>query len=141
MSHALRTDGDILRIDFTGTFTNQDLAQSAVDLARLEDASPVVPHRIADLRPVERLMIDFSGVLALAETRRQRRFPNQFKTAIIAADLVQYGFARMFQVLNDHSQIVIAIFGDDANALNWLRLPGFQPPTRAWQPPMDSGPS
>lgn len=134
MSYAIRMDDRILRVDFSGTFTNHDLSRGAIDMADLEEATAVIPHRIADLRPVERLEIDFVGVLALAEARRRRRFQNQFKTAIIAMDVVHYSFARMFQTLNDHPQILIAIFGDEREAMRWLRLPDFEPPARAFQP-------
>jgi hypothetical protein len=124
----------MLRIVFSGTFTNDDLSCGGVEIAELEDASQTIPHRIADLRPVARLEIDFVGVLALAEARRRRRFKNPFKTAIIAEDVVHYGFARMFQTLNDHPQIVIAIFGNDKGANEWLKLPGLDAPKKPWQP-------
>ena len=138
MAYALRMEGGTLRIEFSGTFTNQDLAHGAIDVAELEESSESIPHRIADLRAVERLEINFVGVLALALDRRRRQFKNPFKTAIIAPDLVRYGFARMFQTLNDHPQIQIAIFGEEAEALNWLRLPDLEAPKNPWQPRQDS---
>ena len=134
MSYAMRMEGRILRVEFSGTFTNQDLARGAIDMADLEEAATVVPHRLADLRPVERLEIDFVGVFALAEARRRRRFQNPFKTAIVATDVVRYSFARMFQTLNDHPQIVIAIFGDAQEAIDWLGLPDLEAPKKTWQP-------
>ncbi|HET9235019.1 MAG TPA: hypothetical protein VFP10_12835 [Candidatus Eisenbacteria bacterium] len=134
MSYALRMEGETLKIEFSGTFTNQDLSHGALDVAELEESSALIPHRIADLRPVERLEIDFIGVLALADARRSRRFENPFKTAIIAPDQARFGFARMFQTLNDHPQMVIAIFGEEAEAVNWLRLPDLKAPENPWQP-------
>lgn len=137
MSYALRMEGETLKIEFSGTFTNQDLSGGEVEVAELEESSAVVPHRIADLRPVERLEIDFAGVLALAEARRWRRFKNPFKSAIIAPDLASYGFARMYQTLNDHPQIEIAIFRGEVEAVDWLRLPDLKPPKNPWQPRQD----
>ena len=137
MSYALRMEGETLKIEFSGTFTNQDLSRGEIDVEELEESSALIPHRIADLRPVERLEIDFAGVLALAEARRGRRFKNPFKTAIIAPDLASYGFARMYQTLNDHPQVVIAIFGEEAEAANWLGLPDLEPPKDPWQPRQD----
>ena len=134
MSYALRMEGETLKIEFSGTFTNQDLSHGAFDVEELEESSPLVPHRVADLRPVERLEIDFSGVLALDNARRGRQFKNPFKTAIIAPDIAHFGFARMYQTLNDHPQIVIAIFGEEADAVNWLTLPDLKPPENPWQP-------
>jgi hypothetical protein len=127
-------EGETLKIEFSGTFTNQDLSRGEIGVTELEVSSALIPHRSADLRPVDRLEIDFIGVLALADARRWRRFKNPFKTAIIAPDLVRYGFARMFQTLNDHPQIVIAIFGEEAEAVNWLGLPDVKPPKKPWQP-------
>lgn len=134
MSYALRMEGETLKIEFSGTFTNQDLSAGAMDVAEFEESSGLIPHRIADLRPVGRLEIDFIGVLTLAEARRKRQFNNPFKTAIIAPDQARFGFARMYQTLNDHPQIVIAIFGDEAEAVNWLRLPGLEAPENPWKP-------
>jgi len=134
MPYAMRMEGPILRLEFTGTFTNADLSRGAVEMADFEEATKVIPHRIADLRPVARVEIDFVGVFALAEARRRRRYQNSFKTAIIATDVVRYGFARMFQTLNDHPQIVIAIFGDEPSAREWLALPDFEAPRKSWQP-------
>jgi len=127
-------EGDLLKIEFSGTFTNEDLSRGGIDVAELEESSASIPNRIADLRPVKRLEIDFIGVLALADARRWKRFKNSFKTAIIAPDLVRYGFARMFQTLNDHPQIVIAIFGEELEAVDWLALPNLRPPKNPWNP-------
>jgi hypothetical protein len=134
MSYALRMEGETLKIEFSGTFTNQDLSAGAMDVAEFEESSGLIPHRIADLRPVGRLEIDFIGVLTLAEARRKRQFNNPFKTAIIAPDQARFGFARMYQTLNDHPQIVIAIFGDEVEAVNWLSHPGLEAPENPWKP-------
>jgi len=120
MAYTLREEGGILRIDFTGTMTNTDLVTGGDEVARLERSAPVVPHRIADLGPAERIEIDFHGVLALATERRLMTFKNPFKTAIVATDFVRFGFARMFQTLNDHPQITIEIFPDTAQAMEWI---------------------
>lgn len=94
----------------------------------------MIPHRVTDLRHIERLEVDFDGVYTLAVRRRALHFPNRFKSAIVAVELVAYGFARMFQTLNFHPQIVIALFPDDAEAMRWIAEPGLEPPVRAWVP-------
>jgi hypothetical protein len=38
----------------------------------------------------------------------------------VALTQVQYGFARMFQTLNDNPRIEIEIFGDCESAQRWL---------------------
>jgi len=114
----------ILRITFSGKLTNQDLLDLGREASRIESGYPVIPHRLTDMRSVERVEINFQGVLALATERLKLRFPNMFKSAILAGDVVHYGFARMFETLNDHPQIVIAIFSDEPEALRWLSEPG-----------------
>lgn len=134
MPFTIDETGPILRVDVTGTFTNRDLEELAERADEVEARYETVPHRVTDLRQVQRLEIDFEGVYALAVRRRALHFPNRFKSAIIAVDLVAYGFARMFQTLNFHPQIVIALFPDDAEAMRWIAEPGLEMPSRAWVP-------
>jgi hypothetical protein len=137
MSFEIRREQDVIRIVFSGIFTNQDLLRGGMELAELEESSPTLPNRIVDVRAVERIEIDFAGMFGVAEARRRREYGNAFKTAILADGLVHYGFARMFQTLNDHRQIVIAIFGSDEDARAWLTLPDNSPPDAPWQPRSD----
>ena len=126
--------GSILRVTLSGTLTNADLRDGAREVDKLERSLPNVPNRLTDTRPVTRLEIDFQGVLDLANARLRLHFPNAFKSAIIAADVAHYGFARMFQTLNDHPKIRIAIFPDEAEALAWLAEPGLHMPARRASP-------
>jgi hypothetical protein len=134
MAFEMRRENGLLKVAFSGTLTNDDLTRAGMEVAAIEAACDVVPHRIADVRPVERLEIDFRSILSFAEDRKRRQFPNAFKSAIVASDIVHFGFARMFQTLNDNAQITIAIFGDDASALEWLSGPGLAPPETPWEP-------
>jgi hypothetical protein len=134
MSYAFEQVGDVLRIVFKGTFRNHDLSTGGDEIERLEQAAPVVPHRISDMRPIERLEIDFAGVFELALRRRRTRFKNAFKSAIIATDTAHFGFARMYQTLNENPQITIAIFGDEGDARAWIDIPDLRPPEKEWHP-------
>jgi len=42
------------------------------------------------------------------------------KSAIVAATPVQVGYARMFQMLNEHPSVTVEIFGDLPTAVAWL---------------------
>ena len=134
MAFEMQQENGYLKLAFSGTLTNDDLSRGAQEMAAFEATCDVVPHRISDVRSVDRLEIDFRSILALAEDRKRRRFPNAFKSAIVASDIVHFGFARMFQTLNDHEQITIAIFGDGISALEWLRAPGLELPETPWEP-------
>jgi hypothetical protein len=127
MPFTIDTSQPILRLTLSGTLTNQDLLELGKEAARIDSGFAVVPPRLTDSRPITRLEINFQGVLALATERLKLTFPNTFKSAILATDVVQYGFARMFETLNDHPQIVIAIFSDEVEAVRWLSEPGVRP--------------
>ena len=120
MPYQLRLEDGVLRVNFSGVVTNQDLEQLFGEVSRLEATWTVMPHRLADLRAVERLEVDFPGILGVAQARRRHAFPNPFKTAVVATAPVHFGIARMFQTLNDHPQITVSIFGSVEDALKWL---------------------
>jgi hypothetical protein len=135
MPYTIAEQGPILRIAFNGTLTNHDLDEIGREADVIEARYEVIPHRVTDVRHITGVELDFEGVYRLATRRRGLHFQNRFKSAIIAVDLVVYGFARMFQTLNSHPQIVIALFPDDVQALAWLAQPGFELPSQAWVPP------
>ncbi|MES2307033.1 MAG: hypothetical protein V4558_16140 [Gemmatimonadota bacterium] len=110
----------LIRLDFTGTVTNEDLLRVGAVAAELEAGLAVIPGRIVDFTSSEGLAISFNGILALAETRRARRYPNAFRTAILVKNDGQRGFARMFQTLMSHSQVTVEIFDTAEAALAWL---------------------
>jgi len=134
MSFEIRTDHPIIELRLFGTFTNDDLTHIAIEARRIETEEAVVRHRITDTREITKLDIDFRGVSAFADERRACAFPNAFKSAIVAPEVAHYGFARMFQTLNDHPRISIAIFPDEVAARDWLALDGVALPAKAWAP-------
>ena len=128
MAYEVHPDTPILRVVFSGILTNRDLSRALEALALIEAERDVVPDRITDIRAVERLEIDFAGAIALSEARRRRVYKNAFRTALVAADPVHIGAARMFQAVSSHPQITVEIFGDEESALKWL---GASPASRS----------
>ena len=95
-----------LRIRLHGRLTNEVLSALGDAILALEADLPVTPPR-----------------LAVAEQRRASTVANPIQSAIVVANPVQYGVARMFQTLNDHPQITVEIFHDRASAIAWLGMP------------------
>ena len=60
-------------------------------------------------------------MFALALKRAQRPIPSPIRSALVASKPVQFGFARMFQMLNDNPRIQIRIFSGLEEAEQWLR--------------------
>jgi hypothetical protein len=121
MPFTIAVEPDLIRLTFSGIFTEDDLRDLAAAMVDLERDSSPIPHRISDMTAVTELQIGYPGVQALAENRRASTFPNAFKSAIVIRGPAQLGMARMFQTLNDNPQITIEIFSDADEALAWLR--------------------
>jgi hypothetical protein len=103
-----------------GTVTASDLYQLANDTEAMENSIPEAMDRICDMTAAERFDVGFQAVNALAQRRRVRKFSKRVKSAIIVADLVQLGIARMYQTLNDNPQIEVRIFRSIAEAKEWF---------------------
>ncbi|HEX2854014.1 MAG TPA: hypothetical protein VHO24_12310 [Opitutaceae bacterium] len=81
---------------------------------------PVSPDRITDMSRVSGITLDFTAMEAFAAKRRNAPLKNRVKSAIVAPQPLQFGFARMYQTLNENRDIVIELFRDEASALQWL---------------------
>lgn len=110
----------IFWIRFSGTVSGGDLMDIVSAFEKMEGEQAVTPHRISDLSEVTEMKVGFEDILALASQRRTKHFPNSFKSAIVACNEAQTGFARMFQTLNTNPRITIRIFPDAQSALAWI---------------------
>ena len=110
----------IVCLTFHGILDAEDLRRGAELFARMEADLEPSPNRMADLSSVDRMDVDFGAVEALAAVRRIAPLKNKVKSAIIAPKPVLYGFARMFQTLNDNPAITLKIFRDRDMGWAWL---------------------
>jgi hypothetical protein len=110
----------VVRLSFTGELRSADLMEIAEKISEIEARLAVTPHRMTDLSNLTGVDLNFQGMELFAERRRKAPLKNPVKSAIIAPTPLQYGFARMFQTLNDHPEIEIRIFDDTTAATRWL---------------------
>jgi type II secretory pathway component HofQ len=120
MGISVTRQGGVLRIVMRGVLTKEDFSRFVGEVERLESASVPWPDRFTDLTGLQRIDIGFDDMAGLAQRRREIAVPNALRSAIAARDPVQLGYARMFQTLNDHPQIQVRVFPDEAQALAWL---------------------
>jgi len=102
-----------------GVLDRADLNAMVAEIERLEDV--VAKDRLTDLTAVEHVDVGFEEVFGLAMKRAQRVIPAPIRSAIVADKPIQFGFARMFQMLNDNPRVLIRIFGSLPEAQQWLR--------------------
>jgi hypothetical protein len=101
------TEAGVLRLEFTAIVTGRDLQEIAADAPVIEAGFPNTPHRISDFEGAMGVELRFSDIDALAGKRRATKFPNSFKSAIVAPQPVQLEFARMYQALSKNPQVTI----------------------------------
>lgn len=120
MAYRLSFDGPTLVIVLSGRLVPADLDSLGRDLLALERDGANVPHRLVDLRQVTEPLVGYAEMAKLAERLRTRALVNPVRSAIVVAQPVQLGFARMFQTLNDHPWVTVRIFEDEGEARAWL---------------------
>ena len=113
-------DGVLVHVTFSDAITPADLTDVMQFVLDLEDRLARAPSRLVDLGPSTTLAIGFSDMANLVHVRRVHPPRNPIRTAVITHSASQQGFARMFQTLNDHPSITIAVFTDRASARAWL---------------------
>jgi len=123
MKCEITIEGDVLMIRLSGVIRDDDLLEVLSGVKEAESRTPVTPARLTDVSGLTELHLTFVGMNELVRLRRAMKFPNDFKSAIVAPEPGQYGFARMFQTLNDHPQIEIMVFREMAAAREWVGCP------------------
>jgi hypothetical protein len=116
----LTAETALFRLVFIDDITSRDLTSLAGAIAALERTRSVAPNRLTDLSQVVEPHLTYAAMLDFVACRKAQQLPNRVKSAIVAPQPVQYGFARMFQILNDHPLITIQIFPTLAEAEAWV---------------------
>lgn len=119
MPFEINDEGTFYSTRLFGVLAPADLNAVMKEVHRLEDEG-LLRDRLTDLTALDRIDVGFEEVFALALERSERRVPAPIRSALVANRPVQFGFARMFQMLNDNPRIQIRIFGNREEAQRWL---------------------
>lgn len=119
MPFELIDEGTLYRARLSGVLTRADLKAVTTEIERLEEEGPP-KDRVTDFTAVERIDVGFEEVFGLAMRRAQRVVSAPIRSALIARKPVHFGFARMFQMLNDNPRLQIRIFATAEEAEQWL---------------------
>lgn len=119
MPFEISDKGDFYSARLFGVLDRADLNAVMNEVERLEDEG-VLRDRLTDLTALERIDVGFEEVFGLAVNRAERKVTAPVRSALVANRPVQFGFARMFQMLNDNPRIEIRIFGNLEEAQQWL---------------------
>jgi hypothetical protein len=120
MPYRVAFDGPTVVITFFGTLMPADLERVVDDILGIEDGGRNTPPRLIDLRGITSAAVGYPEMAQLAERAIARPLSGPVRTAIVVEQPVQLGFARMFQILNQHPQVTVQIFDDEPEARAWL---------------------
>jgi len=120
MPFQITTQPGFLRVVITGRLNREEVVAVGLAVREIEVESERVPDRLTDVTGVEISELTGEDIQYFARRRREARYPNSFRNAIVAPQPAQYGYARMFQTLIDHPDITTQVFSDEAAAIAWL---------------------
>jgi hypothetical protein len=120
MSYEIEERPNYLFVRVFDKLTGDELRRISMDIAKLEETRAVAKHRIADMSPLESIDLCFEQVELLAQTRREAKLVQPIRSAIIAPRPIHYGFARMFEMLNDNPMIQMRVVTTIDEALLWI---------------------
>jgi len=114
------TDG-ALRVNWHGIITRDDLRQMAQAFAQAVAGPDAIPRWMTDFSSAETFDVDFASVSGFASTIRTLPLNLPVKSAIVASRPLQFGFARMYQTLQNKPNVVVQFFPDSDSAWAWLK--------------------
>lgn len=120
MPFQVQTGAGPVRLTLRGHVSMEELHGLLAAMDAIERDLRPVPDRLTDLTEMTDADITMDEMRQVVARRLSTRFPNPFRSAIVAPQEFQLGYARMFQILNDHSSITINIFRTVAEAEQWL---------------------
>src|SRR5215204_4572797 len=120
MAYRIFFEGPTLVVVLSGTVEAADLHEIASEIIALEEGGTNTPNRLIDVRAIEEATVGYQDMARLADRSRARPLSAKIRSAILVGQPVQLGYARMFQILNDHPQITVRIFEDELAARVWL---------------------
>lgn len=122
MTFSASFDGPLLVLRLSGTLTAADLEALANEVLSVEREGSYAPNRMTDLREVTDATIGYAEMSRLIDRTVARPLLTPVRSALLVTQPVQLGFARMFQILNEHPKVMLQIFEDETEAREWLAV-------------------
>jgi hypothetical protein len=121
----------LVRVTFSGSLTADDLTLVIRETIQMEANLPISPDRLVDFGESTNVAVSFANVATIATARREIAPRNPIRTAIVVYNAAQRGYARMFQIVNDHPLVTVRIFESREDAKEWLARDGENPAAEA----------
>ena len=120
MSYRVELGEPYCRVWFSGRLTGADLRDVA-DLFREHECElGRIPDRLVNMSEMVATGATFNLAILAARVRGVQRFPNRFRSALVAPRVEVAGFARIFRILHRNPQIDVRVFTELEEAERWL---------------------
>jgi hypothetical protein len=120
MEYTIDANETLWRVTLSGTLSKRDLLELERLIMEMDQSSSVARHWLVDLRPLSTMDLDYRSVSKLARALGSRSLPHTERVVLLAGIPIQYGFARMFQMLSEQWHAQVEVFENEKDALNWL---------------------
>jgi hypothetical protein len=120
MPYSISSERGYTYINLSGHLTVPEVAAAVQKMDEIDSGADATPNRLVDITAVENLQVSFSEMSNFASLRRSVKLKNPVRTAVVARTPVQFGVARMFELLNQQPQTQVAVFTDPDLARRWL---------------------
>jgi len=118
MSYSIDKTTEFIKVTYWGSLTNDDI--QAVTKYALNNNVIDFINRIEDMRKLDSVNLGFKELSGFTQNLRTLQLPRIVKTAILTNGPLQYGIARMFQIILDHPKMKIEIFSNEEEAYKWI---------------------
>jgi hypothetical protein len=120
MQYTIDANGEPCRLTLSGTMANRDLLDLEGLIMGIDESSSVAPNWLVDLRSLSNMEIDYRSVSGFAHVLGRCSLMNTERVALLGGTQIQYGFARMFQIISENWQVEVGLFENEKDALDWL---------------------
>jgi hypothetical protein len=122
MAHRLQFTGNLLLVEVSGTLDRRALDAIFNDFAGFMSGLSHAPDLLTDISGVDELPVHGDDIRSIfARCARIASPSNPFRHALVGATPLQFGVARMFQMLNPSSRAEVEVFSTREGAHSWLR--------------------
>jgi hypothetical protein len=120
MPFTVEKSTQLIRVTYTGTLDNKDIAGVLQDSLTMDGSELNLINRLEDMRNLRGIKIGFDDLMDFTKNLRVIQLPRVVKSAILTGNPLQYGIARMFQTILEHPQMDIKVFSHEEEALRWI---------------------
>ncbi len=120
MPYSVRKADGLIWIRLAGEMTTDELLGMMDEIVAVEDANPAPIDRIADMTDLASAGISGDDLRLLTLVRQSRPVRGPTRLAIAAPGDAEFGFGRMYQMMNERPDFAIEVFRSMEAALAWL---------------------